>query len=411
MNIASLMHWTSTAPAWQLATAGSMALGALAATAWLASRVRKFLSSHDPADLITAVIALAATAYAGTGTWKYLTDAMHYGPDLRVFLVAVLEGAQVAEALRARKNIRETGSAGVDGVGLWVLTGISAALSTSVVGNVREALGRAIIPAVGAWLWERALAPQRRAARARRERGPVRWRITPERVFVWLRLADAVDTDVSTVEAGRRVSRYLRTTDRAARKWRRPWSPEARADRARMRLTTHALMHGDPSQVHEQLSHAAFADALTRLGIAEEKHTEAAPETQAPVVDDETDNAPTPESAESIESIEPSQISELITPDDSEFAEVIASLPLKRVMSANGRKRTAAAASRPARRQASVTARIGVDRDEAARIWRESRDLGAPLSSRALASQTGMSQSTASRLIGEIRAEDGQAAA
>jgi DNA-binding MurR/RpiR family transcriptional regulator len=58
-----------------------------------------------------------------------------------------------------------------------------------------------------------------------------------------------------------------------------------------------------------------------------------------------------------------------------------------------------------------VTARVGVDSVEAARIWRESRDNGAPLSSRALAARTGMSQSTASRLITEIRAEDDQAAA
>jgi len=407
----TLMHWASTAPTWQTAGIG---LAALVPALWLAARARKVLTGHDPADLITAVIALAATGYAGTGTWKYLGEAMGYGVDLKAFLVAVLEGAQVAEALRARKNIRETGSAGVDGIGLWVLTGISAALSTSVAGNVREALGRAIIPAVGAWLWERALAPQRRAARARRERGPVRWRITPERVFVWLRLADAVDTDVSTVEAGRRVSRYLRTTDRAVRKWRRPWSPAARADRARMRLTTHALMHGDPAEVHERLSRSAFTDALTRLGIAE-----AAPETQdAPSVVESTP-APavsqTPESdpaeASQRTTQEPSQAASLITPDDTEFAEVIASLPPAPVTSVNGRKRVPAAASGPARRQARVTATIGVDRAEAARMWRESRDSGAPLSSRALAARTGMSQSTASRLITEIRAEDEQAAA
>lgn len=415
MNIAIVTHWATTAPVWQLAVVGIVTLGALAAAAWLATRVRKFVTSHDPADVITGVIALAATGYAGTGTWKYLGQAMHYGTDLRVFLVAVLEGAQIAEALRARKNIREQGAAGVDGIGMWVLTGISAVLSTSVAGNVREALGRAIIPAVGAWLWERALAPQRRAARARKARGPVRWRLTPERIFVWLRLADAVDTDVSTVEAGRRVSRYLRTTDRAARSWRRPWSPEARADRARMRLTTHALMHGDPADVHERLSRSAFTDALTRLGIAEtEQVADKVPTDSKSTDPNESEQAYTltipMQWTHDIEPPAPSQSAELITPDDSEFAEVIASLPPAPKPPVNGRKRVAAA-SEPARRQAAVTARIGVDRDEAAQLWRESRDSGSPLSSRALASQTGMSQSTAARLIADIRAEDDQAAA
>ncbi|WP_194917486.1 hypothetical protein [Catenulispora rubra] len=269
MNTTALTHWAATAPAWQLVVAGVVALAVFGTAVWLAIRVRRFLSGYDLADLITAVVALAATTYAATGTWKYLTDAMHYGIDLKVFLVGVLEGAQVAEALRARKNIRETGTAGVDGVGLWVLTGISAALSTSVAGNFREALGRAVIPAVGAWLWERALAPQRRAARTRRTAGPIRWRITPERVFVWLRLADAIDTDVLTVDSARRVAKFLRLTDRERDGWRFPLTAKARAYRGRMKLIGDALRHGDPSEVHAKLSRAAFADALDRLGIAE----------------------------------------------------------------------------------------------------------------------------------------------
>lgn len=263
MSITALMHWAS-------ANSPGSYIGAAVAGLFVLLLLRapiRALKRWDLADVITVVVALAATAYAGTGTWKYLGDAMHYSVDLKAFLVAVLEGAQIAEALRARKNIKESGTAGVDGIGLWVLTGISATLSTSVASNVREALGRAIIPAVGAWLWERALAPQRRAARARKARSLIRWRVTGERIAVWLRLADAIDTDVSTVEAGRRVSRYLRATDRATRSWRRPWSPEARADRARMRLTTHALMHSDPTEVHEQLADSAFNDALKRLGI------------------------------------------------------------------------------------------------------------------------------------------------
>jgi hypothetical protein len=169
-------------------------------------------------------------------------------------------------------------------------------------------------------------------------------------------------------------------------------------------------MHGDPADVHERLSRSAFNDALKRLGI------EASPDapfvtesTTAPAPSQTTESEPVEASQETTP--EPSQTTELITPDDSEFAEVIASLPPAPVTSANGRKRVSAAASRPARRQAAVTARVGVDSVEAARIWRESRDNGAPLSSRALAARTGMSQSTASRLITEIRAEDDQAAA
>lgn len=270
MNTSTLMHWAAAHAPWSYIGAGIAAMVALVlllvALRTISSAVRA-LRRYDLADVITVVIAMATTVYAGAGNWQFLGKAMHYGPDLRAVLVCALEGAVVVEGLRSRKNIAAIGKAGADGVGLWVLAGLSSLLASSASGSLQEAMGRLAIPLVAAWLWERLLAPQRRARKALREASPIRWRITPERILVWLRLADATDTDVSSVDAGRRVSRYLRATDRAARKWRRPWSPEARADRARMRLTQHALMHGDPSAVHEQLADSAFNDALKRLGI------------------------------------------------------------------------------------------------------------------------------------------------
>ena len=76
-------------------------------------------------------------------------------------------------------------------------------------------------------------------------------------------------------------------------------------------------------------------------------------------------------------------------------------------------RRPRASASRPARRQARVTAQVGVARGWAARVYRESLAAGEPLSSRALAARTGVSQSTAARVIAEAHAvpEDDQAAA
>jgi hypothetical protein len=115
-----------------------------------------------------------------------------------------------------------------------------------------------------------------------------------------------------------------------------------------------------------------FAEALTRLGIDQ--------------------------SASHSEASEPSQAVSLTVPGDSEFEQVIASLPPARVTSANGRKQVAAA-SRGARRQASVTARVGVDTDSVERAYRASLEAGSPLSSRRLAELTGVSQTTASRVI------------
>lgn len=361
---------TSTITAWAAAHALPLAAGAALVALALANSAVRALRKRGATlvDTITVVVALAATVYAATGTLRYLDRVMHYGPDLRLFLVGVLEGAVVVSGLRARRNTTESGSAGVDGVALWVLTVMSGILSATTSRSLSEALGRLAIPAVGAWLWERLLAPERRAHKGKRAPSVIRWRITRERIAVWLRLADAVDTDVSTVDAGRRVARYLKATDRLARPtlFRLLTLAGLRAYRVRMKLVADALRHGDPSQVHEHLSTAAFAEAMTRLGLGTASQGEASE-------------------------------SPLITPADSEFAEVVASLPPVPVSEVNGRK--VAAASAPARRQASVTARIGVDRDSAAEIYRESVEQGAPLSSRSLARRTGLSQSTAARLI------------
>lgn len=262
MNTADLARWmTGHAPGSWIGAA-AVALAVLL----LMHRAVRFLKRWDLADVITVLIALAGTVYAGTGTWKYLDQAMGYGPDLRAVLVSVFEGAVIAEGLRARRNITTEGKAGVDGTALWVLTGVSAMLSASESSNLREAAGRLLVPCAAAFLWERLLAPQRRARKGLRPPSPIRWRITGERIAVWLRLADAVDTSVSAIESARKVVRFLKATDRAARKWRRPWSPAARADRARTKLAAHALLHhGDPTAVHTQLAQRMLDEALRRL--------------------------------------------------------------------------------------------------------------------------------------------------
>lgn len=82
-----------------------------------------------------------------------------------------------------------------------------------------------------------------------------------------------------------------------------------------------------------------------------------------------------------------------------------ASLPEPPEAVPGSRQRVAAAHSGPARQANRVTARVGVDREAAERTYRESVESGEPLSTRDLAAATGVSQSTANRII---RATKGQ---
>lgn len=272
MSPTALMHWASANSPWSYIGAGLAALLTLVllllATLLVRNAVRVAGRERRISGLIN-VAGLLATSVQATGMWKFFGTTMGLPGGFRVVLFGFMEIALLACALRARDNVERGEDAGIDWFLVVALALASGVMSSTDAASVQEVLMRVLVSVVVALLWTRDLMAAKRKARANgaRRSGPVRWRITPERIFVALRLADAVDTTVQGVEAGRRVSRYLRATDRAARSWRRPWSPEARAYRARMRLTTHALMHGDPTGVHEQLADSAFNDALKRLGI------------------------------------------------------------------------------------------------------------------------------------------------
>jgi hypothetical protein len=293
MSTTTLMHWAAANSPGSYIGAAAAGLAVLL----LARAGIRALRRYDLADVITVVIAMATTVYAGAGNWKFLGKAMHYGPDLRAVLVCALEGAVVVEGLRSRKNIAETGKAGADGVGLWVLAGLSSVLASSASGSAQEALGRLAIPLVAAWLWERLLAPQRRARKNLRPPSPIRWRITPERILVWLRLADATDMDVSKVDAGRRVARFLRKTDRERNGRRWPFTAKASADRERLRMFRDALMrYGDPTEVYGTLATIGYGQALERMGISPQRTT-------AEGVDTPVDDAPALMTGDQVEAI------------------------------------------------------------------------------------------------------------
>ncbi|MEY9909750.1 hypothetical protein ABIA35_005993 [Catenulispora sp. MAP12-49] len=272
MTTTTFTHWAAANAPWSYIGASVTAMLGLALLLVTALMGRNAIRATGRERRISALINVAgllATSVQATGMWKFFSHTMGLPVGFRVVLFAFMEIALLACALRARDNVEKGNDAGIDWFLVVALALASGVMSSTDAASAQEVLMRVLVSLVVALLWTRDLMAAKKKARAAggRRSGPVRWRITPERIFVALRLADAVDTTVQGVEAGRRVSRYLRATDRAARSWRRPWLPDARADRARMRLTTHALMHGDPSAVHEQLADSAFNDALKRLGI------------------------------------------------------------------------------------------------------------------------------------------------
>ncbi|MDT0310517.1 hypothetical protein RM780_26745 [Streptomyces sp. DSM 44917] len=145
-----------------------------------AERVRR---ARARADAVTYAVAGVATASSLVGMWPVTHAAVLAAriPGPLVTPVAVLtlglqEGTVVACAIRARANVLERGETGVDGVALWVAVSLSSFVSAAEAAFAAPAtasrgeqavtvLVRLAAPVVAGWLWERGLAPGRRAVR------------------------------------------------------------------------------------------------------------------------------------------------------------------------------------------------------------------------------------------------------
>lgn len=203
-------------PVWAAAGAAVLAAAGLAVIVLAGARRTRPARTARPdrgrrlETVLTVGAAGIATGVSSSGMWRVFGDALHMSGPARVAVFGFVELAVAVSAIRARRAVRETGSTGVDGAAVWVLAGLSAALSALDADSGAAVLLRLAAPLVAAWLWERGLAPDRRQLQVRRRRGPVAWRVTRERVLVWLRLAEPAERAVAEVHRARKIARLTR---------------------------------------------------------------------------------------------------------------------------------------------------------------------------------------------------------
>jgi hypothetical protein len=209
---ARLSHLSQRDISWLIPAAALAAAGAAVA----ALRAARRLITHSAADLLTVVAAIVATVTSATGMWTFFAvyvPTLPSGPRSLVF--AFLEIFTFAEGLRARDNMRDFQSSGVDGIAMWVGAGTSALLASTASSSIAEALFRLVPPLAAAWMWERTLVTERRRRQEHRKR-QINWRISPERVLVRLGLAEPSGRTVGDVAAQRRITQVAFAAERAA---------------------------------------------------------------------------------------------------------------------------------------------------------------------------------------------------
>jgi hypothetical protein len=239
----------------------------------LAVSMRRALRGHPAEDLLTVAAAGMATAVAANGMWRFAGQVLHFSGAERATLFAFLEVSVVTCAFRARRNMRSFGSAGAEGVAVWVLSGLSAVFSALDAASAAEAVFRLAPPLVAAWLWHRAMSLEHRRSSGR----SVHWRLTAERVLVWLGLAEPSARAASEVDAHRRIARLARAAKRlrerraaGARAWRQQRA-RRQLDKALEAAVEHASLASDPArqdQMRDQIAALNAAESLAALDMA-----------------------------------------------------------------------------------------------------------------------------------------------
>ncbi|WP_198036955.1 hypothetical protein [Nocardia sp. BMG51109] len=146
--------------------------------------------------------ALIATGVSAQGMWIFMGDTLQLTTTLRVMFFGFLETMTITSAIRARAAQRAAGSAGVDGVAMWILTGLNAILSATEADNLGTVLIRLSAPLVAAWGWERSMALERHLRTGHGAR--INWRITPARLLARLGLTDPNPQRSASDEAAQR---------------------------------------------------------------------------------------------------------------------------------------------------------------------------------------------------------------
>ncbi|MER7368756.1 hypothetical protein ACI2LC_04380 [Nonomuraea wenchangensis] len=235
------------------------------ALAWLFAR---YVAPRPIEDVLTIVAASIATGVSAQGMWRFSGDVLGLDGPLRLLLFAFIEVAIITSAVRARRNMRENFSAGIDGIAVWALTCLTAVLSSMDARSLPEAVFRLAAPLVAAWLWERGMAIERHRIRGT---GRINWRLTPERLLVRLGLAEVSDRTASEVDAHRRLTRValaakkakaLRETGASERKMR---AALARLDKAMDQAVEHTGLAVDPARQEALLAQIAALYNTTAL--------------------------------------------------------------------------------------------------------------------------------------------------
>ncbi|MFC3983423.1 hypothetical protein [Streptosporangium jomthongense] len=225
----------------------------------------RYVAPRPAEDILTIVAASIATGVSAQGMWQFVGRIITIHWSLQAAGFAFIEVAVITSAVRARRNMRENYSAGIDGIAVWALTILSACLSAMEAASLPEAVFRLAAPLVAAWLWERSMSIERRRATGRKR---INWRFTPERMLVRVGLAETQDRTAAEVDAQRRLTKVALAADEARRR-RESGASDGKQRRALARMQTlYSAAHAHTGLGRDADLQRALAAEVASLGSA-----------------------------------------------------------------------------------------------------------------------------------------------
>lgn len=198
MTPAEAMAWLNEHAARLVIPAGAIALLTLVVL------IGRALKRGKGDTLATGLAVTIATAFSAEGMFEVATERLGLSTYFALALFTVAEAAMLAEAVRAGRLHKRTGSLGIHGRAVWtiaVCAGVIVSLNSASVVEFPIRLGMPILVAGLWWLGYQTQATRERLA------GAISWTVSPRRVLVWLRLADPGDVTVSDAATERLTKR------------------------------------------------------------------------------------------------------------------------------------------------------------------------------------------------------------
>lgn len=275
-------HGAGIADIWAWATAHTTEIsygvaGTLAVLLLLAIRARRKRAVAEtgdkaaitPADrAITRLTGIMATAVLAVGMWGFFEDVLHLHPLVRISLFAFGEAQIISAWRRGLRTLHRHGHLGTAVRTIYLIAFGSATIAAWHASTLQEAGFRLYVAFVAAYMVAEELAEERDiflkanphmiTAKVRKAARRINWSLTPERVLVWLRLAEPSEREVEDVERQRRIARFARTAHRLHT------LTETDGAKWRIRLATRSLRH-QAEAANEHLSLASDWQSMNEV--------------------------------------------------------------------------------------------------------------------------------------------------